>query len=135
MALIEWNPGMSVGVERIDLQHQKLVEVINDLHEAIGMGNGEEVHNALFMELADYFTRNFETEEELMRVHAYPEAEVHRSLHEGFVRKVREMRGRASSGEPAVSDEALRYLTDWLLRHDISVDKKLGKYLNERGVK
>ncbi len=135
MALVNWNASMNVGVERIDRQHRKLVEVINDLHEAIGAGRGEKVHNALFTELADYFTHHFGTEEELMRQHAYPEGEEHRSLHEGFVLKVRELRGRASSGEPAVSEEALRYLTDWLVRHDITVDKKLGAFLNGRGIK
>jgi hemerythrin len=135
MALVTWNNGMSVGVLRIDQQHQKLIEVINDLHEAISAGKGDQVHGALFMELVDYFTRNFDTEEELMRQHAYPELEDHRRLHEGFTVKIRELRDRAGSGERAISEEALRFLMDWLLRHDISVDKKLGAFLNERGIK
>lgn len=135
MALVSWSASMSVGVERIDVQHQNLVEVINDLHEAISAGKGEKVHNALFTELADYFTRHFETEEELMRLHAYPAGEEHRNLHAGFILKVRELRNRAGRGEHAISEEALRYLTDWLLQHDISVDKLLGAYLNERGIK
>ena len=135
MALIEWNPGMSVGVERIDLQHQKLVEVINDLNEAIGAGKGEAVQEALFLEVVDYFTQNFDTEEELMSAHSYPEFEVHRNLHEGFSRRVRELRSRASAGAQGISEEALHFLMDWLVRHDIAVDKKLGAYLNERGIK
>jgi hypothetical protein len=32
MALIQWNDSLNVGVSEIDKQHQKLVEMINDLN-------------------------------------------------------------------------------------------------------
>jgi len=40
MALFDWNDQLSVGVAEIDKQHQELVKLINDLHEAMREGAG-----------------------------------------------------------------------------------------------
>ncbi len=134
MSILSWGSHMSVGVKVIDDQHKKLVAVINELDEAVVAGKGSQVHDALFEELTDYFTQNFSTEEELMLVHDYPEYELHRALHVDFTAKVKELRARALKGEQTISEEALAFLTDWLIHHDIAVDKKLGAFLVERNV-
>ena len=33
---VEWSDDLSVGIEEIDVQHQVLVRLINEMHEAIG---------------------------------------------------------------------------------------------------
>lgn len=40
MPLIQWNESLSVGVVEIDRQHRKLVELINDLNNAMRQGKG-----------------------------------------------------------------------------------------------
>ena len=46
MALIQWNDSLKVGVAEIDKQHQKLVDMINDLHDAMRQGQGNAVPGA-----------------------------------------------------------------------------------------
>ncbi len=134
MLVIKWNEGLSVGIKVIDDQHKKLLNVINDLDEAIAAGKGSEIYDALFAELVDYFTQNFSTEEELMLAHDYPGLELHRTLHLDFTAKVRDLSARALKGNNAVSEETLKFLVEWLIHHDIAVDRKLGAFLLERGI-
>ena len=43
MALINWNDSFSVNVAVIDQQHKKLVDMINDLNDAMKQGKGKDV--------------------------------------------------------------------------------------------
>ena len=128
-----WTDTMRIGIERIDEQHRQLLDTINDLHEAVGAGKGREVRDALFQELGEYVGTHFGTEEELMRRHGYPDLDSHKRAHDGFTAKVRAFRQKAAEGD--VSDEVLSFLKDWLVNHDILIDRKLGAYLIERGVR
>jgi len=42
MELIAWDPSFSVNVELIDKQHQMLVQMVNDLNNAMLNGNEKE---------------------------------------------------------------------------------------------
>lgn len=135
MPLLDWTDSMNIGIASIDRQHKKLASLINDLNEAVVAGKGDQVYDALFNELVDYFSTHFSTEEGLMIEHDFPDYETHRFLHQGFISKVRELRSMANSGEKRVSEEALHYLVDWLVHHDLSIDKELGKFLAVNHVK
>ena len=41
MALLQWSENLSVGVVEMDRQHQKLVELVNRLYQAMGEGKGD----------------------------------------------------------------------------------------------
>ncbi|MGI6102630.1 MAG: hypothetical protein ACOYET_09155 [Bacillota bacterium] len=38
MALIQWSDELSVGVRELDAQHQRLIQMINELNEAMLQG-------------------------------------------------------------------------------------------------
>ena len=41
MSLITWNDTLSIKVEEIDIQHRRLVELINELHDAMSQGKAD----------------------------------------------------------------------------------------------
>ena len=43
---VEWSTELSVGIEEIDAQHQVLVDLLNQVHEAIQQRQGMEVAQA-----------------------------------------------------------------------------------------
>jgi hemerythrin len=43
MALVTWGPSLEVGIQLIDSQHKRLVDLINQLDDAQKQGRGNEV--------------------------------------------------------------------------------------------
>jgi len=54
MALITWNAALSVGVKEIDDQHKKLIDLVNQLNDAMHAGKGRDVLGAVLAELVKY---------------------------------------------------------------------------------
>ena len=43
MAMIQWNSSLIVNIAEIDRQHQKLIQMINDLVGAMRQGKGKDI--------------------------------------------------------------------------------------------
>ncbi len=135
MALISWNDNLSIGVEVVDGQHKKMIEMVNELHAAMKAREGDAVLNLIFMGLADYTKTHFSTEEDIMLSHEYPEYDAHKKEHEDLIAQVAELRKRADRKELNITIDLLHFLRDWVKNHIMNTDKKLGNFLNSRGIK
>ena len=51
MALMTWSDQLSVNIKQVDNQHMKLVELLNNFHEAMKVGKGKEAMGKTFSEL------------------------------------------------------------------------------------
>ena len=67
MALMVWDNSFSVNVKEIDAQHQKLIALINDLHDAMKTGKAKDVLGKILSDLTDYTVYHFGNEERLSR--------------------------------------------------------------------
>ncbi len=136
MPLFEWNDALySVGVKTIDDQHKKLVEMLNELHEAQRHGQSAGVTNQVLSDLIAYTDYHFRTEEDLMRNnHEYPDYRKHKAKHDTLRQTALGLQADFRSGKRAVSVELSHFLRDWLALHIQGTDKQLGVFLNSRGV-
>jgi len=66
MALLNWSKEYSVEVQSIDKQHQKLFDMLNDLHDAMKSGRGVQVGPAILKGLVKYAGEHFADEEKMM---------------------------------------------------------------------
>ena len=135
VALIEWDDSLSVNVTEIDLQHQRLVAMINKLNDAMMQGNGKEVVNRIINGLMGYAGTHFKTEEKYFDKFGYPETVRHKREHAAFVEKVSEFKGGLDSGRLSLSIEVMRFMSDWLQTHIKESDKKYSKFFNEKGLR
>ena len=133
MALITWNESYSVGVTEIDAQHQKLIELINQLHEMMRQGQAHEIEGAVLKDLIAYTKNHFSTEEKYFSRFVYPDTEVHKTAHATFTHKVLDFEKRFAAGEK-LSIEILHFLSEWLTGHIKIVDKRYTAYFHEHGV-
>ncbi len=115
MALIYWTKDLQTGIERVDEQHKKLVDLINELFEANRNKDRSLVAHVLD-ELVDYTVFHFKDEEEMMAEAGYRFLEEHAKVHQRFVDKVAGFQSRFKKGED-IADELLAILEDWLIRH------------------
>ncbi len=135
MALITWKEAYAVNITEVDNQHKKLVELINNLHDAMIAGKAKEVMSSILSGLVDYTLNHFATEEKYFDEYDYPESEAHKQQHSDLVSQVAALQKKHEAGERVLTIDVMNFLRDWLNDHIIDSDKKFGPYLNSKGVK
>lgn len=135
MAFVEWNKSFSVNVLEIDGQHLKLVEMLNEIHEAMQEGKGSSVVGKIVDEMIDYAQSHFATEEYYFEKFKYPKAQEHTREHLEFVKRVSAMKQDAEKGKHGLSIEVMLFLKDWLLNHIKGSDKQYSSFFNAHGLK
>ncbi|WP_373975010.1 bacteriohemerythrin [Chitinibacter sp. SCUT-21] len=130
--LIEWNESLSVGIQEIDEQHKVLVNLLNELHDAIRHHHGRDASIEVLQRLADYTRIHFTVEESLMRILGYPEYEAHKAHHEDLISQMNDLQARLNKGE-AVSFELLHFLRNWLTNHIMEGDQRYVEHFLSRG--
>jgi hemerythrin len=134
MALFTWKDGYSVQVRQFDDQHKKLIELINQLHDAMKVGRGKEVVEDVLKALINYTATHFAAEEQMMRLHNYPGYERHRKEHSLLVARVLDVQKKLRQGDAPLSQSVMTFLQEWLTNHIMVIDKDYGPFLNGKGV-
>jgi len=132
---VVWKDEYSVGIDSIDQQHKKLLNLINQLQTAIDYSTGEQFEREALDELVDYTKTHFSYEEGLMRDNGYPGFEAHKIQHEKMFDKVREVLASYEQDGDSAMTNAVNYLKDWLINHINGTDKEYSRYLIDKGVK
>ncbi len=135
MANIQWSPDLSVNVSEIDIQHQQLFKMINDLDDAMRQGKGKDVVGKIINGLLSYTITHFGKEEKYFAQFNYPDAEPHKAAHGKFIDKVKGFKNDFETGKLGLSIQVMSFLNDWLRDHIKVVDKKYGPFFNQHGLK
>jgi hemerythrin len=135
MPLIQWSSALSVKVTTIDSQHQVLIKMINDLHEAMRARKGHEAMEKSLEGLVDYTKTHFSEEEALLERNKYPDIKAHKTQHVAFVKRTEEFKAQFHKGEIGLTVQVMSFLSDWLKNHIQGTDQKYSKFLNDHGVK
>ena len=143
MAFIEWRQDYSIGIPEADDDHRQLIELINELHEAIVRDSHSDTIGAavdeletvlsVLDELLAYGAQHFQVEEDLMLRFAYPDYDKHKEAHAVLADTVQTYRRDFDDGEAVVSMEIVRFLKNWLDAHILDMDRKLGDFLQQQG--
>ncbi|MCP5125503.1 MAG: bacteriohemerythrin [Gammaproteobacteria bacterium] len=130
-AFIEWSPALSVGDAMLDQQHQKLVEMINTLHDAMATQSAQVQIKELLDSLVEYTQKHFGYEEERMRSANYPHLARHQRLHTDLLNQVGALYDKFKRGKK-INMELMQFLKDWLVNHIQKTDKQYSPYLQEQ---
>lgn len=128
MPLISWQANYSVGVPAMDAQHQKLIAMVNALHEAMGAGHGNDALAQVLEALVAYTRVHFRAEEKLMADMGYPDLVRHREMHETLIAQVAGLHADLQHGKAALSVRTMHFLKDWLAVHIVGEDKRYGAF-------
>ncbi len=134
MDLIQWSERYSVNIAEVDGQHKKLINILNELADAMSMGKGSDVLGKVLTALVDYTVYHFATEEQLFQQHAYSGYEEHKRQHDDLTARAKKLKEEFEGGNWMLTIDVLKFLSNWLSEHILEEDKKFGPYLNSRGV-
>ena len=124
-----WDRILSVGVTEIDEDHHKLIHIFNILNHAISDGESKEYLAATLDELVYCTVWHFSHEERLMLKHRYPEAEDHKAEHQELIQSAKELQQLLLQPDASFAEEHVLFLEQWLTKHILTADGRLGTYL------
>lgn len=132
MHAISWGKQLATGLDDVDSQHQRLIEIINALGRMHAQGASTEALRAVFDELRDYTVYHFQHEARLMR--EWPvnpgNRAAHLKAHRYFVERIEKAGELIATDADAVVDHLLAFLMKWLIHHITGVDRRMAREIN-----
>jgi hemerythrin len=132
--LFPWSEIYSVKIGIVDTQHKNLVNILNELHQAMLGAQGKDKVGQVLLNLIKYTQVHFAMEEKLMQSHGYTDFPAHKAEHDQLASTVLEFQRKFLSNEVGLTVEMMDFLKDWLGKHILDSDKKYGPFLNAKGV-
>ncbi|MBL7003608.1 MAG: bacteriohemerythrin [Gammaproteobacteria bacterium] len=130
--IFPWNDNFETGIPIIDEQHQKLVDILNQLAGHLAYRSSTILLNKTFDELAAYAHYHFETEEAIWKTHLENDESFqnHEKTHKSFIDKVVEIKQQENSTSfDDVIHSIVSFLTHWLAYHILDTDKRMAKVI------
>jgi hemerythrin-like metal-binding protein len=132
--MITLSKDMYTGVEEIDIQHQELVNRINEVINMRDRAHFKDETRKTLDFLAEYVIKHFNDEEALQQKIGYPGFEKHKAEHkvflERFVKFREELEKEGHSTKLALDINSS--LIQWVLNHIRTADGDIGKYYREQ---
>jgi len=129
--LFEWTSDISVGNDKIDQQHQRLLGQVNILLSYIVSGEKNEIVIEAVSFLDRYINEHFTYEEQYMMEHKYPDIENHIKHHKDFIEHYNNFKKRLNAGisKETLALEIENYIGNWWLEHIGHEDKKYAEFI------
>jgi hemerythrin len=119
-----WKPEYSVGILKIDDQHKRLLDIINELYTAFTENKTKERLGEILKMLLDYTEYHFSSEEQLFVEAQYEKKSEHIEEHKDFVLTIKQFMQDYNNGKGAVTYKLMNFLRNWLINHIQVNDQK-----------
>lgn len=125
MTYFKWNNYLSVGDPVLDSDHRRIIQLLDELHDAMEQGNSHDILERVLDDLFTYTRGHFKREEELMQNIHYADLPAHKAEHQKLMLTVIDLQKRLRLGEACLNLTVITFLFDWVFNHIMTVDKKL----------
>lgn len=129
---LEWSDELECGNELIDMQHEKMHFLMNDLlvyYFEHGMDTGFE---KLFNESMDFIEEHFRDEENILRDIGYPMLSEHSRMHAELLDRTDELRKKVKSKTMSEGELVAYVVNDVVFGHLVNEDSDFYKYVNKK---
>jgi hemerythrin-like metal-binding protein len=133
MKWISWDEKHTTGHAGMDHGHQKLVDLINQLADAMENNKPKEFCSNTLDQFIEQTRTHFIAEEQLMDRLRYPEATEHKVLHAMLLKDVLAFKTIYDAGDTAEFMTLLVILDSWLKRDIMAADKALANFAAAAG--
>ena len=122
---------LTVGIEEIDDDHSKLINLFNILNHSTTEGAATDYVGAVLEELINCTVWHFSHEERLMIKYGYEGYEEHRTDHQDLINGIKELQQKFLQAGKLDEKEDLEFLEHWLTEHILVSDTRLASFLIE----
>jgi len=122
---------LTIGIDEIDDDHKKLVNLFNILNHSLMEGATTDYVEAVLEELINCTVWHFSHEERLMLKYGYDRFEDHKAEHKDLIESASELQQKFIQTGKLDEREDLEFLERWLTEHILVADLRLGTFLIE----
>ncbi len=115
MAVIKWLDGYKIEVDQFDMEHHKMVELIDTMFAAILDKRGKEITENVCREVIAYTGYHFDNEEKAMQAINYPGLEEHIAEHRRLKVEALKFQEMVNTNFPEGTTEFYKFLRTWLM--------------------
>jgi len=131
---IKWNYDLSVNIVTIDDQHKTLVDLTNEVSQALEKDLDSQFTTKILSSLNSYVDYHFNTEEYYFELFGYPDRVGHIREHDSFREKIDKFQQSYSQCSNTDMKEIFSFLSNWIFSHIEKTDKKYSDFFIERGL-
>ncbi len=135
MIAISWDDSYTVHVESIDIQHKRIMKLINDLHRISNTGDDNASLEVALDNLWEYTREHFDYEESFLEKYHYPFFKSHHEKHDGFLKTIDRAKKELANGLGKNNKRLIDTIVFWLKNHIINEDKQYSCFMLEHGIK
>ncbi|MBF0255108.1 MAG: hemerythrin family protein [Gammaproteobacteria bacterium] len=132
MKIINWSAEYSVGVAQLDQQHQKIIDLINELADCLCTDEEMATASRVLNEMHNYIIDHFGLEERMLSSAKYPQLAEHKEGHNRFIKKFSHLCAEVDSDRSEAVPHLLAYLNDWWDGHILHEDMKYSPLLAKK---
>jgi len=126
--LFNFEAEFKLGIEAIDQEHLKLVNMLNAVHRLVSDGKKTEAIEYFSLTLANYVGSHFAHEEAFMASFGYPQLEEHAQIHKNFKKSFMQSLPKLASYDETAFRAALTDAFTWIINHIGRTDRKYAKF-------
>ena len=115
--ILTWKSEFELGIEKIDIQHMRLISLINRLEQAKLEKKDDVDIEIIFTGLEDYASYHFRIEEQHMHNNLYNNIETHIDQHRLFTEGIAKLKENYFSGESGSHSTSINLLCSWMVTH------------------
>lgn len=131
--LFDFDKEFRLGIDAVDNEHVKLVDMLNEVHFLLSDGKRDEARKYFNGTLSAYVDEHFANEERFMESFEFPMLEEHRKIHNNFRKSFEELKPQIELLDEAAFRQALSETFAWILSHIGKTDKRYVKYYFSKG--
>jgi hemerythrin len=126
--LFDFDAEFRLGIDSIDNEHMKLIDMLNEVHALLGAGKKDEAQRFFSETLSSYVSEHFANEEAFMERIGFPLIAEHRKIHENFKKSFNELKPLIEAYDDAAFRRALTDAFTWIITHIGKTDRKYAAF-------
>ena len=131
---LKWSDDYSIGLQEIDNQHKKLLDIINKLYTAFINRDEDMVMENILVQMTDYTKYHFGTEEKYFKQFGYKNTSDHLEQHKIYIAKLSAFQNDFKNNQK-ITYSVMNFLRNWLVNHIQGIDRNYVALFKENGVK
>ncbi|MEQ8408541.1 MAG: bacteriohemerythrin [Gammaproteobacteria bacterium] len=123
MSGFEWTTQLSIGIEPMDKDHQKIIALMNELDRVHSADAPFGQVDRAFRQLVDFTRKHFSDEEAYMEAIEFEQLKSHKQIHARLLNSLDEHYADFKQSM-TLNDQVFSFLRFWLKSHICGIDRK-----------